>query len=117
MSQKNDKKMRRVVNQKVARDNQAVFQMFMLEISAQPFWQRFMFCLRMAFKRHALQRSMKDQIRARKRLLKAQKIAVGQDRNILAQVVSGLLVGMTAIAVIWMIFEEDITRLILKVGG
>lgn len=73
----------------------------------------------MAFKRHALQKSMKDQIVARKRLLKAQKIAVGQDRNILAQVVSGLLVGMTIIAIIWMIFEEDITRLILnlKVGG
>jgi len=117
MSQKNDKKLRRVVNKKAARDNQAVFQAFMLEISAQPFWQRFWFCLLMAFKCHNLQKSMKDQIRARKRLLKAHKIAVGQDRNILAQVVSGFLVGMTIIAIIWMIFEEDITRLILRVGG
>jgi len=117
MSGKKDKKLRRVVNKKVARTNQEVFQAFMLEISAQPFWQRFMFCLRMAFKSHALQKSIKDQIRARKRLLKAQKIATGPDRNILAQVVSGLLVGMTAIAVIWMIFEEDIIRLLEKVGG
>lgn len=117
MSGKKDKKLRRVVNQKVARDNQAVFQAFMLEISAQPFWQRFMFCMRMAFKRHALQKSMKDQIRARKRLLKAHKIAAGQDRNILAHIVSGFLVVMTAIAIIWMVFEEDITRLLEKVGG
>ena len=117
MSGKGDKKLRRVVNKKVARDNQEIFQAFMLEISAQPFWQRFMFCLRMAFKFHPLQRSMKDQIRARKRLLKAHKIATTPDRNILAHIVSGFLVGMTAIAIIWMIFEENITRLILKVGG
>jgi len=51
----------------------------MLEISAQPFWQRFVFCFKMAFKRHALQTSMKDQIRARKRLLKAHKVAAGTD--------------------------------------
>ncbi len=81
MSQKNDKKLRRVVNKKVARDNQRVFQEFMLEISAKPFWQRLWWCLCLAFKRHALQRSMKDQIRARKRLLRAQKIAVGQEDN------------------------------------
>ena len=117
MSQKRDKKLRRVVNQKVGRDNQAVFQAFMLEISAQPFWQRFCFCFWMAFKRHALQRSMKDQIRARKRLLKAHKIATSPDRNILAQIVSGFLVGLTIVAIIWMVFEQDITRLIEKVGG
>ena len=81
MSQKNDKKLRRVVNKKVARDNQAVFQAFMLEISAQSSWQRCWFCARMAFKRHELQKSMKDQITARKRLLKAHKVAAGADKS------------------------------------
>ena len=49
----------------------------MLEISAQPFWQRFVFCMKMAFKRHNIQKGMKAAIVERKRLLKAQKIAVG----------------------------------------
>ena len=77
MSGKNNKKLRREVNKKVGRDNQSVFQGFMLEISAQPFWMRLVFCMRMAFKRHALQKSLKPQIAERKRLIKAQKIAAG----------------------------------------
>ena len=93
MSGKGDKKLRRVVNKKVARDNQEIFQAFMLEISAQPFWQRFMFCLRMAFKFHPLQKSMKDQIRARKRLLKAHKIATAQDDDRALKIAFGFFFG------------------------
>ncbi len=77
MSGKNNKKLRREVHKRVGRDNQRVFEAFMLEISAQPFRQRFWFCLKMAFKRHNLQKSMKAAIFQRKRLLKAQKIAAG----------------------------------------
>jgi len=78
MNQKTAKKLRKEANKRVNRDNQAVFQGFVLEISAQPFWQRFMYCMRMAFKRHPLQKSMKVQIAERKRLLKAHKIATGK---------------------------------------
>lgn len=98
MSQRNDKKFRRVVNKKAARDNQAVFQAFMLEISAQPFWQRFWFCARMAFKRHNLQKSLKNQIVARKRLLKAQKIAAGQDEKRALKFTIGFLIGTSILA-------------------
>ena len=69
MSQKNHKHARKQRNRK----NQEVLQGFMLEISAQPFWQRFVFCMKMAFKRHVIQKSMKAAIVERKRLLKAQK--------------------------------------------
>lgn len=77
MSQKNDKQRRRDVKRQVERDNKTVFHGFMLEISAQPFWPRFWFCMKMAFKRHALQKSMKPAIAERKRLVKATKIATG----------------------------------------
>ena len=77
MSAKQSKSARKAARNQVARDNQEVFQGFMLEISAQPFWQRFVFCMRMAFKRHPLQKSMKPQVAVRKRLLRAQKIAAG----------------------------------------
>lgn len=67
MSQKSDKHARKQRNRK----NNEVFQGFMLEISAQPFWQRFWFCMKMAFKRHNVQKGMKAAIAERKRLLKA----------------------------------------------
>ena len=74
MGQGKDKMLRRAAREQVQRDNKAVYQGFMLEISAQPFWQRFWFCIKMAFKWHRLQRSMKPQIAERKKLLKAAKI-------------------------------------------
>ena len=77
MSGKRDKLSRKEIKKQIGRENQEVFQGFMLEISAQPFWQRFWFCMRMAFKRHPLQKSMKAAIAERKGLLKAQKIAAG----------------------------------------
>ena len=105
MSGKGDKKLRRVVNKKVNRDNQAIFQGFMLEISAQPFWQRFWFCFWMAFKRHALQKSIKEQIAEQRRFVKAQKVAMGEDNNIVAQIVSGFLIGIVILAVGWMAIQ------------
>lgn len=78
MSGKHGKQARKAAREQVQRDNQEVFQGFMLEISSQPFWQRFMFCMRMAFKRHNIQKGMKSHIAERKRLLKAQKIAAGK---------------------------------------
>lgn len=78
MSGKSDKRHRRDIKKQVGRDNHRVFQGFMLEISAQPFWQRFKFCMGMAFKRHPLQKSMKAAIAERQGLLKAQKIADGK---------------------------------------
>lgn len=77
MSGKSSKRLRKEVQKQVGRDNKEVFQGFMLEISAQPFWQRFTFCMRMAFKRHPLQKSMKAAIAERKGLLKAHKIVEG----------------------------------------
>lgn len=74
MGQGKDKQFRKEVRKQVERDNQAVFQGFMLEISAQPFLQRFIFCMKMAFKRHRLQKGMKAAIKERKKLLKAAKI-------------------------------------------
>ena len=98
MSGKQAKNDRRRTKKQVGRDNQRVFHAFMLEISAHPFWQRFWFCLLMAFKRHALQKSMKDAIAERKRLLKAQKIATGQHEHRALKFVIGFSLG-TAIVV------------------
>jgi len=98
MSGKDNKKRRRDVKKQVGRDNQAVFQGFMLEISAQPFWQRFCFCFWMAFKRHALQKSMKAQIIERKRFIKAQKIAMGQGEGRAVKFAAGFLIGTAIVA-------------------
>lgn len=97
MNGKRAKKYRR----QVGRDNKEVFTAFMLEISAQPFWQRFVFCMRMAFKRHNLQKSMKTQIAERKKMLKAQKIATGDSRNIPFQIAWGFLIGVIILAGTW----------------
>lgn len=103
MSGKDNKKRRRDVRKQFARDNQAVFQEFMLEISAQPFWQRFWFCLLMAFKRHVLQKSMKAQIAERKRFIKAQGVMAGENKAVKFAIgfSIGLLIAMIVGSIFW----------------
>lgn len=62
MSGKSEKRLRRTMR----KFSKQVFKDFAVEISCMPFWTRFMFCLRMAFLRHELQRGMRDEIEARR---------------------------------------------------
>ena len=64
MSGKSAKKLRRTIK----KFNMQVFKDFTVEVSVMPFWTRLMFCLRMAFLRHELQRGLKDEIEARRKL-------------------------------------------------
>jgi hypothetical protein len=63
MSGKSAKRLRRTIK----KFNNQVFKDFTVEISAMPFWQRFKFCVRMAFLRHELQRGLKPEIEARRK--------------------------------------------------
>ena len=42
--------------------NKEVFKDFVIEVSIMPFWERFKFCMRMAFLRHELQQKLKPEI-------------------------------------------------------
>lgn len=63
MSEKSARRLRK----QISKFNKKVFRDFTVEISAMPFWQRFKFCIKMAFLRHELQRSLKDNIAARRK--------------------------------------------------
>jgi hypothetical protein len=63
MSGKSAKRIRKQVNKL----NKEVFKDFMVEVSAMPFWTRLAFCLNMAFCRHALQRGLMPEIKARRK--------------------------------------------------
>ncbi len=102
MSGSNNKQHRREIKKQFARENQRVFEGFVLEISAQAFWNRFVFCMRMAFKRHNIQKTMKNQITQRKRLLRAQDIMKGENKVLKFAV--GVGIGIAIALVIGSIF-------------
>lgn len=69
MSGKSAKKHRRTLR----KFNKEVFKDFTVQVSAMPFWERFKFCLNMAFLRHELQKKLKPEIEAKRAEMKEGK--------------------------------------------
>lgn len=69
MSGKRNKKLRK----EIKRFNKKVFYDFTVEVSAMPFWPRLKFCMLMAFCRHKLQKSLMEEIKAKRAEIKQQK--------------------------------------------
>ena len=70
MSGKSEKKLRK----QQRKFNKHVFSDFMVEVSAMRFRKRLWFCIKMAFNRHELQVSLKDNIAAKREAFKAEGI-------------------------------------------